>query len=84
MVEFGRVGQVATTGVFEFECTGRTFELGDLIGPEENAVGTGLENQQVTKVDNSHVAIGRVAKRESVATTSVLVDIRSQVMGHLL
>ena len=64
--------QVATTGVFEFDCPSGTFELGDLIGPESN--------QSVKKVYDKENAIGRVAKRVSTAGTSVLVDIRSTVM----
>lgn len=80
--------RVATTGVFEFDCPSSTFELGDLVGILQYADGTDPElsgrlklcNQKVTKVINSQYAIGRVAKREAIATTSVLVDIRSTVM----
>jgi len=72
--------RVATTGVFEFDCLGATFELGDLIGADENAAGNALLNQQVAKVTASAGAIGRVAKRQPTTTTSVLVDIRSTVM----
>jgi len=72
--------RVATTGVFEFDCPSGTFELGDLVGADENASGDALLNQQVAKVAASKYAIGRVAKRAAAATTSVLVDIRSTVM----
>jgi hypothetical protein len=72
--------RVATTGVFEFDCPSGTFELGDLIGADKNAANTGLLNQQVAKVAQSSGAIGRIAKRQSAATTNVLVDIRSTVM----
>jgi hypothetical protein len=72
--------RVATTGVFEFDCPSGAFELGDLAGVDENAAGDALLNQQVAKVDQSRYAIGRVAKRQTVAGTSVLVDIRSTVM----
>ena len=72
--------RVATTGVFEFDCPSGTFELGDLIGVDENAAGDALLNQQVAKVAESKYAIGRVAKRQPSATTSVLIDIRSTVM----
>ena len=71
--------RVATTGVFEFDCPSNTFELGDLVGPDETG-GTTLMDQQVDKVAASRYAIGRVARREPSATTSVLVDIRSTVM----
>jgi hypothetical protein len=72
--------RVATTGVFEFDCPSGTFELGDLLGADENAAGNALLNQQVAKVATSAGAIGRIAKRQAAATTSVLVDIRSTVM----
>ena len=73
--------RVATTGVFEFDCPSGTFELGDLVGADENAAGNALLNQQVAKVAASRI-------RRSAASpsgrprprTSVLVDIRSTVM----
>ncbi len=72
--------RVATTGVFELDCPSGTFELGDLVGVDENAAGDALLDQQVDSVSTSQYAVGRVAKRESSATTSVLVDVRSTVM----
>lgn len=72
--------RVATTGVFEFDCPSGTFELGDLIGVDENSGGTLLLNQQVDSVADSAYAVARVAKREPSATTSVLIDIRSTIM----
>jgi hypothetical protein len=72
--------RVATTGVFEFDCPSDTFELGDLVGADENAAGSALLNQQVAPVSANACAIGRVAKRQPTSTTSVLVDIRSTIM----
>jgi len=72
--------RVATTGVFELDCPSGTFELGNLVGADENDAGDALLDQQVAGVASSRYAIGRVAKREANATTSVLVDIRSTVM----
>ena len=72
--------RVATTGVFELDCPSATFELGDLLGPDENSAGTALLNQQAAKVAQSRYALGRIARREAAAATSVLVDIRSTVM----
>lgn len=73
--------RVATTGVFEFDCPGNTFELGDLIGVDWlTHPRLCLANQQVVKVDSSGYAIGRVAKRTATVATSVLIDIRSTVM----
>jgi len=72
--------RVATTGVFEFDCPSGAFELGDLVGADENAAGNALLAQQVAKVSASKYAVGRVARRIPSAATSVLVDIRSTVM----
>jgi len=72
--------RVATTGVFEYACASSSFELGDPIGPDENTAGDALLDQQVVAVDTPGRAVGRVAKRESAAATTVLVDIRSTIM----
>ena len=72
--------RVATTGVFEFDCSTGTFELGDLVGADENSAGDALLDQQVASVATSNLAIGRVAKREGATVTSLLIDIRSTVM----
>ena len=72
--------RVATTGVFEFDCPSGTFELGDLVGVDEAAGGTALEDQKVASVSASIYAIGRVAKRVATAATTALIDIRSTVM----
>jgi hypothetical protein len=72
--------RVATTGVFELDCPSGTFELGDMVGADENAAGDALLNQQVATVAQSKYAVGRVAKRQPAATTSVLIDVRSTVM----
>ena len=72
--------RVATTGVFEFDCPSETFQLGDLVGANTSGATSALCNQQAVKVNASSLAVGRVAKRQPVAATSVLVDIRSTVM----
>jgi hypothetical protein len=72
--------RVATTGVFEFDCSRDVFELGDLICADVNAAGTALSNQQVRKTIARRVAIGRVAKRQPLPGTRILIDIRSTVM----
>ncbi len=87
---------VATTGVFEFDCPSGTFELGDLMGahfidaplslesePQDRAIQC-LANQQVAPVNDAKRAIARVAKRVAMPADSVLVDIRSKIMGHSL
>ncbi len=72
--------RVATTGVFEFDCPSTTFELGNFVGAKEDATGTALFNQQVTKVIKGRYAIGRVVKRSQTASTQVLAEIRSTVI----
>ena len=72
--------RVAATGVFEFDCPIGTFELGNPVGADENAAGDALLNQQVASVAAAAYAIGRIAKRQAAAVTSVLIDIRSTVM----
>ena len=72
--------RVATTGVFEFDCPSATYELGDLVGVDEASSGTALENQQIAAVAAVDYAIARVARRAPVATTAILVDVRSTVM----
>ena len=72
---------MATTGVFEFDCPSGTFELGDLVGADENAAGNALLNQQVAKVAAaSRTPSAASPAAQPAATTSVLVDIRSTVM----
>jgi len=72
--------RVATTGVFEMDCAGSTFELGDLVGADTDAAGDTLLNQQVAKVGRAAQAIGRAARRAASTTASVLVDVRSTIM----
>lgn len=72
--------RVATAGVFEFDCVSAAFNVGDLIGVDEDSSGTKLENQVVAGVNNKIYAIGRCAKRVSPAATRVLIDIISGVM----
>lgn len=74
--------RVATTGVFEFDCPNDAYGLGELIGPRLIGSGTKLFNQEVEKVNTRACAIGRVAKRRNELESSVLVDIRSRVMGE--
>jgi hypothetical protein len=72
--------RVATAGVFEFDCASATFEVGALIGADENGAGTALLNQTVVGVATADLAIGRCAKRVNPAGTRTLVDIVSTVM----
>jgi hypothetical protein len=51
--------RVAATGVFEFDCPSGTFELGNLMGVDENAGGTAMLNQQVASVAQANCGLGR-------------------------
>ena len=72
--------RIATSGVFEFDCASATFEVGDLIGAEEDGTGTQLYDQTVAAVATPNLAIGRCVKRAATDGTRVLVDIVSTVV----
>ncbi len=66
---------VAKAGTFELNCAGAQFEIGDLVGPDDNTGGTALVDDQVIAVGENGQGIGRVAKRYSANTTRVLVEV---------
>jgi hypothetical protein len=72
--------RIATSGVFEFQCDSATFEVGDLVGVDEAASGTALEDQKVVAVASEDLAIGKVAQTVSAAATTVKVTIGSKTM----
>ena len=72
--------RVATSGVFEFDCISATFEVGALVGDDENTGGTALEDQTVASVATANLAVGRCAKRVNPAGTRVLVDVVSTML----
>lgn len=65
---------VAKKGIFELTAVSATYELGDLVGVDDNVGGTALI-QQVIGVTDPQKAIGKIARREATATTTVLVEI---------
>lgn len=67
--------RVATTGVFAFDCTSATFEVGALVGVDQPSGGPPLESQVVVAVGAENLAIGRCAKRVHPANVSVLVEV---------
>ena len=73
--------RVAAGAVYEFDCASATFEVGDLVGPDDNAGGTALTPQQVIAVATVNLAIGRVAERVASAATKVRVRIKSTIMS---
>ena len=72
--------RIATSGVFEFKCNTATFEVGDLLGCEDDGTGTQLEKQSVVGVATPNLALGRCVKRVPSAATKVLIDIVSTVV----
>jgi hypothetical protein len=72
--------RVATAGVFEFDSPSATHELAAFFGASENAGGDALLDQQIEIVTTADKAIGRVARRDSAATTTGMVQIGSPVM----
>ncbi|HEY5312087.1 MAG TPA: hypothetical protein VIK18_06190 [Pirellulales bacterium] len=72
--------RVATTGVFEYDCQSATFEVGQLLGPDQPSGATVLTSQQVVAVAAVDLAVGRCASRVNPASTTVLVDVVSTVL----
>lgn len=73
--------RVATSGVFEFVCPSSSFDVGDLLGVDEAASGTALEDQVVAAVATANLAVGRCARRVNPAATRVLASIESTLMA---
>lgn len=63
--------QVDAAGVKEFACAAATFNIGDMVGPDDNATPDALLSQQVIAVGTAELAIGRVTKRYASNTTVV-------------
>ena len=72
--------RVATSGVFEYDCASATFQIGDLIGSNEEGTGTQLESQEVVGVATENLAVGRCASQVSPAANKVLVEVTSTTM----
>lgn len=73
---------IATRGIFEFDCSSASFNIGDLVGPAGTgaASAVGLSNSIVEAVAFASLAIGKVARR-GVSITRVQVEIASAVMA---
>ena len=72
---------IREAGVFEFDCAAATFDVGDLVGPDDSGSST-LMDQQVEAVATIDLAIGRVAKDYASNTTKVLVKLLSTLGGY--
>jgi len=67
---------IGTRGVYEFVCASATFNVGDLVGVDDNATPDALLSQQVIGMGQEAIsAIGRVTELYSSATTSVQIEI---------
>lgn len=78
--------QVATAGVFLFDCASHTFVTGELVGACEKSSGTALENQKVAPLaaGSESKSIGQAvptANQLGNATTQVAVRIQSTIVG---
>jgi len=65
---------VATLGVFEMDSPSATYEIGDVLGPDEESGGTKLLDQTVAAISGTK-GIGKIARRESASVTRVLMEI---------
>lgn len=77
------VVRIQTDGLYEFTCTSSMFEIGDLVGADEAASGTALEDQSVKSVNDSNLAIGVVVQRYAAATTKVWCRLMSRVSDRV-
>lgn len=59
--------EVATGGVWEYDCASATFEIGDFVGPAKDT-GNALLSNKVVKVTTEAKAIGRVVERGTSIT----------------
>lgn len=74
---------IATRGVFEMDVASATFEVGDLLGPDDNATPDALLDQQVIAIgENGYGGIMRVAERVGSAGTRVLAEILPSSVRH--
>lgn len=72
--------RVAMMPIAEFPCASATFEIGDLVGPDDNATPDALTSQQVIAVTTPEKAIGTVVKRVGTAATMVTVMLWSSLL----
>lgn len=75
--------RVQVDGLYEFPVVSSTFEIGDLLGADEAASGTALEDQQLRKVTNPDLAVAVVTERKASAATKVWARILSRVACDL-
>ena len=71
--------RVATAGVFEFDCLSATFEVGKLIGADENAAGTRWRTRWSRQSQRRTWRSAAVPSESIRPATRVLVDVVSTV-----
>jgi hypothetical protein len=73
--------RVATTGVFEFDAPSGDYEVGELVGVDEDGGGTFLTNQTVAAVAGENLAVGRVVETAGSATAVKVAIVSTVVWG---
>lgn len=68
-------------GIYEFPCASATFAMGDYVAPTYDT--NVLKDQELTKVTDRSLAIGKVVKRYASATTKVKVRLTSPLLNGL-
>lgn len=74
--------QATRDGIYDIDCVSSTWEVGEMVGPKEQASGTQLENQKVVKVTDPDLSIGYCVKREASAQTRVRCRLQARVTPH--
>ena len=70
---------VTTDGIFDCDCPSQTWDVDDLVGIDRSATPANYA-QQVNKVTNPCLAIGKVVARATVATTKVRCRLTSSLI----
>jgi hypothetical protein len=66
---------ISASSIYEFDVAGATYEVGSLLGPDENS--TALHKQQLEKVAGAANAIARAVEYKSASSTKLRVSFAS-------
>ena len=73
---------IATRGRFIVACqTGTAYEVGKLVGIDEQGSGTALERHEVVGVATENLAVGRVAALATSAAVELEIELESRFMS---
>ena len=76
---------IRNSGHFEMDCVAATFEVGDLVAPDDDATPDNLLDQQVIRIgEDDGGPIGRVVRRYGSNTTRVLIELMRPSFGPLI